>query len=325
LKTQKTKLRLKPENNARLAALCGPYNEHIETIEKALGVTLSHRGHYFEITGTLTEAKVACSVLKQLYQATEAHDDLPPAQVHLVLQTQQDTIMPESQAESAKQEIIFHAKVGAIKAYTRKQQQYTDNIRRHDVNFCIGPAGTGKTYLAVALAVAALESEQVKRLLLVRPAVEAGERLGHLPGALEEKIDPYLRPLYDALFDMLGSSKVARYLEQGIIEIAPLAYMRGRTLNESFIILDESQNTTTEQMKMFLTRIGFGAKAVITGDVTQMDLPKGKLSGLIEAQRVLQNIAGISFTYFDPEDVVRHSLVQRIIEAYNDYEAQQSS
>lgn len=302
---------LLPADNARLATLCGRLDEHIRQIEGHLGVEIANRGNVFRITGSAGVARHAERLLKELYETTARSKSLSPVAVRTALQ-QIDARMSGADDD----EITLRTPKCAIKARTVHQRTYIRNILTHDINFGIGPAGTGKTYLAVACAVDALERDEVGRIILVRPAVEAGERLGFLPGALEEKVDPYLRPLYDALYEMLGFERVSRLLEKNVIELAPLAYMRGRTLNESFIILDEAQNTTTEQMKMFLTRIGFDAKAVITGDVTQVDLPRTQKSGLREAMEILTGVDGISFMHFTPQDVVRNPLVQKIVEAY---------
>jgi phosphate starvation-inducible protein PhoH and related proteins len=300
---------LLPEDNDRLAALCGRLDEHIKQIEGHLGVEIANRGSSFRVTGATVPARNAERVLKQLYAATAQGKSLSPGGVRLAL-------ADAEREEEDETETSLRTPKEVVKPRSPRQRQYVRNILTHDINFGIGPAGTGKTYLAVACAVDALERDAVRRIVLVRPAVEAGERLGFLPGDLEQKVDPYLRPLYDALYEMLGFERVARLLEKHVIELAPLAYMRGRTLNESFVILDEAQNTTTEQMKMFLTRIGFGAKAVVTGDITQVDLPRGQKSGLNEAIEVLAGVAGISFMHFLPEDVVRNPLVQKIVEAY---------
>lgn len=316
-------VQLEPEDNQRLAGLCGPHHQHINQVAKRLDVNITNRGHDFYIRGQQEQVTRAEKILRDLYCQTQAKNNLTADQIHLILQGQLsqstlDTFQPLKSLPS--NEIFFTNKSGEVKPYTNNQKIYLQNILSHDINFCIGPAGTGKTYLAVAAAVDALEKDQIQRLLLVRPAVEAGENLGFLPGDLMQKIEPYLRPLYDGLFSMLGFERVQKLIAQGVIEIAPLAYMRGRTLNDAFVILDESQNSTGEQMKMFLTRIGFGTKAVITGDITQIDLPRGKLSGLIEARQILQGIKGISFTDFTTKDVVRHNLVQKIVEAYDAYD-----
>lgn len=311
-------LHFTPVDNKRLANLRGKQDENLRHIEQSLGVAINSRGNHFQISGVKNSTLIASKILSELYDKTAEDDQLTPAEVHLYLRQKDSSIAMNGNAnQPAKKGIEIHTKSGTIRAHTDNQYKYLENINSYDINFGIGPAGTGKTYLAVASAVDALEKQQVRRILLVRPAVEAGERLGFLPGDLAQKVEPYLRPLYDALFEMLGFEKVGRLIEQNIIEIAPLAYMRGRTLNDSFIILDESQNTTTEQMKMFLTRIGFGSKAIITGDITQIDLPRDKKSGLQEAIEVLKNIEGICFTFFDSKDVVRHSIVQQIIEAYD--------
>ncbi|MHB8454263.1 MAG: PhoH family protein [Acidiferrobacterales bacterium] len=302
---------LLPADNARLASLCGHLDEHIRQIEEYFGVEISNRGNVFRVTGNAPVARNAERLLKELYETTGRNRFLSPAGVRAALKQVDANI---SDADDG--ELVLRTPKCVIKARTAHQREYIRNILAHDINFGIGPAGTGKTFLAVACAVSALEHDEVGRIILVRPAVEAGERLGFLPGDLEQKVDPYLRPLYDALYEMLGFERVSRLLEKNMIELAPLAYMRGRTLNESFIILDEAQNTTTEQMKMFLTRIGFDAKAVITGDVTQIDLPRAQKSGLREAMDLLTGINGISFMHFTPQDVVRNPLVQRIVEAY---------
>lgn len=315
-------LTLLPDNAQRLANLCGRLNEHIQQIEKGLAVKIRQRGNLFQLTGNEEAVAEGGRLLESLYEATQAGEALSPNQIHLALQEIQGSEdNPEEAAEPGIESLLKTPK-GTIKPRSRHQRQYVHSILRHDINFGIGPAGTGKTYLAVACAVEALVKEQVQRVLLVRPAVEAGEKLGFLPGDLTQKIDPYLRPLFDALYEMLGFEKVGRLIERNVIEVAPLAYMRGRTLNNAFIILDESQNTTTAQMKMFLTRIGFGSTAVITGDVTQIDLPKGERSGLVHVSKVLKDVEGIGFTYFNAKDVVRHRLVQRIVEAYDAYDRQ---
>ena len=320
--TQTTDFTLEPADNQRLANLGGQFDEHLRQIERRLGVEINNRGNVFRVMGDAIPVQAAAQVLHTLYNET-THTTLTPARVHLFLQESGMDALIGSPAEDAVEEINIRLPrgAGAVRGRGYNQQRYLKNIMAHDINFGIGPAGTGKTYLAVACAVAALEQEKVRRLLLTRPAVEAGERLGFLPGDLAQKIDPYLRPLYDALYEMLGFERVAKLIERNVIEIAPLAYMRGRTLNESFIILDEAQNTTAEQMKMFLTRLGFGSVAVITGDVTQVDLPRPRQSGLRHATEVLRDVEGISFTFFQAKDVVRHPLVQRIVTAYESFEA----
>nr|WP_188113726.1 PhoH family protein [Salinicola halimionae] len=304
----------------RLANLCGQRDAHLKLVEARLGVTLRNRGNVFQMAGPDAGVKAAANVLEHLYRETEA-DELTPDTVHLYLQESGVEALEEEVGDIEGGGLLIRTPRTLVKPRGFNQQGYVASIRRHDINFGIGPAGTGKTYLAVAAAVEALNRQEVRRILLVRPAVEAGEKLGFLPGDLAQKIDPYLRPLYDALYEMLGFEQVNKLIERQIIEIAPLAYMRGRTLNNAFIILDESQNTTREQMKMFLTRIGFGSTAVITGDATQVDLPRGSSSGLIHVLEVLRDTAGIGITQFAPKDVVRHPLVQRIIEAYDIHEA----
>jgi phosphate starvation-inducible protein PhoH and related proteins len=312
-------LTLLPDNAQRLANLCGRLNEHIHQIEQDLAVKIQQRGNVFLLSGSTVTINKGFRILKSLYKATENGKQISPGQVHLELGEMRGELDEHSEIENRG---LIKTPRGSVKPRSRHQYQYVQSIQTHDINFAIGPAGTGKTYLAVACAVEALVQEKVSRVLLVRPAVEAGEKLGFLPGDLAQKIDPYLRPLYDALYEMLGFEKVARLIENNVIEVAPLAYMRGRTLNHAFIILDESQNTTDLQMKMFLTRIGFGSTAVITGDVTQIDLPKGTRSGLVHVSKVLKDIKEIGFTYFDPSDVVRHRLVQKIVEAYDAYDQQ---
>jgi phosphate starvation-inducible PhoH-like protein len=309
---------LEPEDNAQLANLCGPFDEHLRQIELRLGVEINHRGHVFQVIGEAPVARAAEKVLTQLYAAAQ-DESLTGAKINLHLAESGIDALSAEAAEAA-QEVVIRVKRGLIKARGPNQDRYLHAIATHDINFGVGPAGTGKTYLAVASAVEALEANRVQRLLLVRPAVEAGEKLGFLPGDLSQKVDPYLRPLYDALYEMLGFEKVARLMERNVIEIAPLAYMRGRTLNDSYVILDEAQNTTVEQMKMFLTRIGFGTVAVITGDVTQVDLPRQTKSGLRQAVEVLRDVNGISFTFFTSRDVVRHPLVAKIVRAYEAFE-----
>ena len=302
---------LQPADNARLASLCGQFDEHLRRIETHFGIEIANRGNVFRIRGPEAPAQAAERVLKSLYDATASDPWLSSAAVEQHLRHAE----PDA-SEADDRDTPLRTPKCTVKGRTPRQRDYIRNILGHDINFGIGPAGTGKTYIAVACAVDALERDLVSRIVLVRPAVEAGEKLGFLPGALEQKVDPYLRPLYDALYEMLGFERVGRLMEKGVIEIAPLAYMRGRTLNESFIILDEAQNTSTEQMKMFLTRIGFNAKAVITGDLTQTDLPRSQKSGLREASEVLADVRGISFMHFTAQDVVRNPLVQRIVEAY---------
>ncbi len=307
---------LEPFENERLANLCGQFDEHIRLLEQRLSVDINQRGNEFTVIGGQQAVALAERIVRILYDLTD-RKSLATTDVHLQLQESELDRMTENVEND---DVSVRTKRLTVKARGVNQRVYIQNIRRHDVSFGIGPAGTGKTYLAVACAVAALESEQVRRLCLVRPAVEAGERLGFLPGDMAQKVDPYLRPLYDALYEMLGFERVAKLIDRNIIEVAPLAFMRGRTLNESFIILDEAQNTTIEQMKMFLTRIGFGSRAVITGDVTQVDLPRGKPSGLRHAADIVKQIDGISFTFFGTKDVVRHHLVGRILDAYEAYE-----
>ena len=305
-----------PQDQARLAELCGQMNEHLRLIERELGVRVGNRGHLFQIEGDEGRAAQARFVIEALYAQTGA-GVLNIDDVHLALRDAGATLVHEVHAKEEGQDIRIETKRGVISGRGPNQRRYLKRIFGHAVNFGIGPAGTGKTYLAVACAVSYLAEDKVRRIVLVRPAVEAGERLGFLPGDMSQKVDPYLRPLYDALNDMIGADRVAKLMERGVIEIAPLAFMRGRTLNDAFIILDEAQNTTAEQMKMFLTRMGFGSTAVITGDITQVDLPRGVLSGLKHASRVLHDVDGISFTHFEARDVVRHPLVQRIVEAYD--------
>lgn len=304
-------LTLTPEDNHRLINLCGQLDEHLQLLEKYLHVRISCRGFTFKIEGEPDNMKKTAETLRTLYEATQLQT-LTPEKVLTIIQSKPNDKVP------------MHTLRGAIKPRSKNQQLYVDRILKYDLSFGIGPAGTGKTYLAVACAVAALEQGLVHRIILVRPALEAGERLGFLPGDIAEKIDPYLRPLYDALHEMLGAEKVMQCLAQNTIEIAPLAYMRGRTLNDAFIILDESQNTTVEQMKMFLTRMGFNSKCVITGDTTQIDLPKPKASGLVQTLKVLKDIDSISFTVFENSDVVRHPLVQKIVQAYHQYESHEA-
>ena len=307
---------LMPSDNDRLANLCGPMDGHLRQIERRLGVEINNRGNHFRVIGTQLSVEIANRALSNLYEST-SKERLSSEIIHLYLQE----VNPENDTiEKPVKDVSVKTKHGVIKGRGTNQRLYLSNIQSHDVSFGIGPAGTGKTYLAVACAVSALEAELVRRIVLVRPAVEAGEKLGYLPGDIVQKVDPYLRPLYDALFEMLGFERVNKLIERNIIEVAPLAFMRGRTLNESFIILDEAQNTTVEQMKMFLTRTGFSSTAVITGDITQVDLPHGKVSGLRHVIDILNNETGISFTFFTSKDVVRHPLVARILNAYERHE-----
>ena len=311
---------LEPDDGERLANLSGPFDEHLRQIELRLGVEIGNRGNLFRISGAEMSVQLAERVLRDLYESTES-ETLTGAQINLRLSESGIDALNARAAESAH-EVAIKVKRGTIRGRGANQVRYLHAIATNDINFGVGPAGTGKTYLAVAMAVDALNDNRVQRLILVRPAVEAGEKLGFLPGDLTQKVDPYLRPLYDALYEMLGIDRVTKLIERNVIEIAPLAYMRGRTLNDAFVILDEAQNTTVEQMKMFLTRIGFGSVAVVTGDVTQIDLPRQMKSGLRDAIEVLDDVSGISFTFFTAKDVVRHPLVQRIVRAYEEREAQ---
>ena len=311
---------LEPADNSRLANLCGQFDEHLRQIERRLDVEIASRGNHFRVTGQPGATQLGSDVLHKLFRMTDS-ERLDPERVHILLQ---ESVMKEGEAEPVPspeaggddEHLVIQTRLKRIRPRGANQTSYMRNMRNVDLAFGIGPAGTGKTYLAIAAAVDALEHEYVRRIVLVRPAVEAGERLGFLPGDMSQKVDPYLRPMYDALYDMLGADRVTRLIERNVIEIAPLAFMRGRSLNESFVILDEAQNTSVEQMKMFLTRIGFGSRAVVTGDVTQIDLPTGQLSGLKNAARILENVEGVSFTFFSRKDVVRHPLVQRIVAAY---------
>ncbi|MEW6313859.1 MAG: PhoH family protein [Pseudomonadota bacterium] len=303
-----------PVDNQRLANLCGALDENLRQIEAALDVSIARRGERFSLSGEADNTRLAAQALQNFYRQAANVLSVEDVQLGLV-----EVTNPRPLAKAADMPVLLTRRQD-LHGRTPRQVQYLQQILGYDITFGIGPAGTGKTYLAVACAVDALERDAVKRIVLVRPAVEAGERLGFLPGDMAQKVDPYLRPLYDALYDLMGFDKVAKMFERSAIEIAPLAYMRGRTLNHSFVILDEAQNTTPEQMKMFLTRIGFGSKAVVTGDVTQIDLARGQKSGLVEARTVLEKVRGIAFTHFLKEDVVRHPLVQRIIHAYEQHE-----
>lgn len=309
---------MSPFDNDRLALLCGQFDENIKRIDNLMRVRINRRGNTFKAFSESDDsARASLEIIRHLYRETESSNAITLKMVDLYIQESGLEYTPQNPDTNIS--LIKTPRV-QIKPRGENQNLYVNSIKKHDINFGIGPAGTGKTYLAVACAVEALNNEEVKRILLVRPAVEAGEKLGFLPGDLAQKVDPYLRPLYDALYEMLGFDQVARFIEKNIIEVAPLAFMRGRTLNNAFIILDESQNTTPEQMKMFLTRIGFGSTAVITGDITQTDLPKGARSGLSHGQQVLKNVSGIGSIHFDAKDVVRHPLVQRIVEAYDKHE-----
>lgn len=335
-------LTLEPNEPQRLARLCGPFDQNLKQIEKRLGIEIRNRGNAFHLAGDGEEVARAGRLLHRLYRETLGDEGVTPEQVHLHLQevsAERPAPPPEPPAPGlpalspaggivqdapVEDPSLIRTRRKTVKPRGENQRAYVQAVRAHDVCFGIGPAGTGKTYLAVACAVEALESERIARILLVRPAVEAGEKLGFLPGDLAQKIDPYLRPLYDALYEMLGFERVHKLIERNVIEVAPLAYMRGRTLNNAFIILDESQNTTVEQMKMFLTRLGFGSTAVITGDATQVDLPRGTRSGLMQVAEVLRDVPGLHFTHFGSKDVVRHPLVQRIVEAYERFEADEA-
>lgn len=312
---------LQPMDNQRLANLCGQFGEHLTMLEQHFNVHISNRSNQFQITGEATAVTKTSKALQDLYSLTQHSQHVSKHELHLILhENTHHSQAPEYHQTMELAVRKIKTRTGMIVPKGLNQIQYVHNINQYDINFAIGPAGTGKTFLAVACAVEALESQRIKRLILVRPAVEAGEKLGFLPGDLVQKVDPYLRPLYDALYEMVGFERVLKLIDQSMIEVAPLAFMRGRTLNESFIILDESQNTTREQMKMFLTRIGFGSITVITGDITQVDLPKGIPSGLNHAANVLKGVPGIHFNHFSVRDVVRHPLVQRIIDAYEQHE-----
>lgn len=312
---------LLPADNDRLSNFCGHFDIHLRQIETRLKVEISNRGNHFRVTGHDGSVKAACAVMQKLFASTE-HELLTSELIHLAMQDSSiDEILAHPETETAEQQLVsIKTKRGLIRGRGANQQDYLKKITTHDINFGVGPAGTGKTYLAVACAIEALQNEKVSKIILVRPAVEAGEKLGFLPGDMAQKVDPYLRPLYDALYEMLGFERVEKMIDRGVIEVAPLAFMRGRTLNDAFIILDEAQNTTVEQIKMFLTRVGFGSTAVVTGDVTQIDLPSEKMSGLRHVLEVLKDIEGISFTFFNARDVVRHPLVQRIVSAYEAYD-----
>ena len=307
-----------PVDNQRLANLCGALDENLKQIEGAFDVSIARRGEHFSISGEAQASRLAAEALQRFYEQAGRNVSLEDIQLGLI------EISGNAAAPPSDEALVLHTRRRDLHGRTPRQVQYIRQIREHDITFGIGPAGTGKTYLAVACAVDAFERDAVKRIVLVRPAVEAGERLGFLPGDLAQKVDPYLRPLYDALYDLMGFEKVGKLFERTAIEIAPLAFMRGRTLNHSFIILDEAQNTTPEQMKMFLTRIGFGSRAVVTGDVTQIDLAKNQKSGLVDAAMILADVRGIAFTQFLAEDVVRHPLVQRIVQAYERHQARQT-
>ncbi|AEY00999.1 PhoH-like protein YbeZ [Oceanimonas sp. GK1] len=320
-------LELQPADGQRLASLCGPFDDNIKQLERRLGVEINHQNQHFQIVGPERLARVANDILTRLYVDTQSIKgqpvpDITPEQIHLAIK--EARVLEQDDEDDAGyrygKEVTIKTKRGLIKPRSPNQAHYVAHMLSHDITFGIGPAGTGKTYLAVAAAVDALERQEIRRILLTRPAVEAGEKLGFLPGDLSQKVDPYLRPLYDALFEMLGFERVEKLIERNVIEVAPLAYMRGRTLNDAFIILDESQNTTVEQMKMFLTRIGFNSKAVITGDITQIDLPRNAKSGLRHAIEVLSGVEGLSFNFFRAEDVVRHPVVARIVRAYEAFE-----
>ncbi|WP_196139467.1 PhoH family protein [Aliikangiella sp. G2MR2-5] len=313
---------IEPFDNQVLATVGGHLDENFRLIEKRFGVEINNRANVFKIIGDEEHIAMARHIILALFEEVEQTQSLSKETLHLIIQSGAQAL---SQSSHEKQhDVVIKTKRGQIRPRGLNQQKYVENILSSDVTFGIGPAGTGKTYLAVAAAVDSLERQEVRRILLTRPAVEAGEKLGFLPGDLNQKVDPYLRPLYDALYEMLGFERVAKLMERNVIEVAPLAYMRGRTLNEAFIIMDESQNTTVEQMKMFLTRIGFNSRAVVTGDITQVDLPRGKVSGLRQAIDILDGVKGVKFSFFQAGDVVRHPVVQRIVRAYEAVELAKS-
>jgi phosphate starvation-inducible PhoH-like protein len=314
-----------PADNNRLANFCGHLDSHLRQIESRLHVEIANRGNHFKVSGQEGQVAAACVVMHKLFETTEK-EILTAELIHLAMQDASiDDLLEGTGLVPSHQQVSIKTKSGMVRGRGINQQEYLRKIVAHDINFGVGPAGTGKTFLAVACAIDALNNEKVRKIILVRPAVEAGEKLGFLPGDMAQKVDPYLRPLYDALYDMLGIERVEKMIDRGIIEVAPLAFMRGRTLNDAFIILDEAQNTTIEQIKMFLTRVGFGSTAVVTGDVTQIDLPSEKMSGLRHVLEVLKDVDGISFTFFTARDVVRHPLVQRIVLAYEAYEKKAES
>ncbi len=319
--TKAEDLILEPADNSRLANLCGQFDEHLRQIERRLGIEINNRGNHFRILGNSQAARAGVRVLQELFRLT-ATEAVSPQQVHVCLQ---EAGMPPApgEAETEARETVIKTPRGIIRTRGQNQRLYLQQIRSCDLSFGIGPAGTGKTYLAVACAVEALDREEVSRIILVRPAVEAGERLGFLPGDMSQKVDPYLRPMYDALYEMLGFERTARLVERNVIEVAPLAFMRGRSLNESFVILDEAQNTTAQQMKMFLTRTGFGSRTVVNGDITQTDLPRNEISGLRHVVDVLKDVEGVSFTLFTARDVVRHPLVQSVVRAYENQQSEE--
>ena len=318
-------LHLEPEDNFRLTNLCGQFDQHLRQLEKHFDVEISNRGFQFQITGLPLPAQKTINLLQELYELTVS-EQLAPEKIHLYLQEsnhanpEDDKRVVDLSGDDESAPVSIHTRKGLIRGRGPNQNYYIRGVQTHDLTFGIGPAGTGKTYLAVACAVEALERDEVRRIILVRPAVEAGEKLGFLPGDLSQKVDPYLRPMYDALYEMLGFEKVDKLIEKNVIEVAPLAYMRGRTLNDSFIIMDEAQNTTKEQMKMFLTRLGFGSTAVVTGDITQIDLPNSEMSGLKHIINILQGVKEIRFAFFESKDVVRHTLVQKIVDLYEQHE-----
>ncbi len=311
---------LEPENNERLTNLCGQFDQHLKQLEAHFDVEISNRAFSFKIKGLPLPVQQTINLIHDLYRDTEKQT-LSPESIHLYLHESSQNTGSETEKDEPQQSATIRTKKGLIRGRGPNQNYYIRGIQTHDLTFGVGPAGTGKTYLAVACAVEALERNEVRRIILVRPAVEAGEKLGFLPGDLSQKVDPYLRPMYDALYEMLGFETVDKLIEKNVIEVAPLAYMRGRTLNDSFIIMDEAQNTSIEQMKMFLTRLGFGSTAVVTGDITQIDLPKHQTSGLKHAINILQGIKDVRFSFFQSTDVVRHSLVRKIVEAYDEHDA----
>lgn len=312
-------LSLEPEDGVRLSNLCGPLDGHLKQLELRLGVEIRNRGYQFQVNGAAVDAQRAVTVLRELY-AVAGDGPLTKEAVHLAIAQELAEVVEAAGGRADDDDVVIRTRRGVVKGRSPHQRVYLQQLAKHDLTFGIGPAGTGKTYLAVASAVQALERDRVRRIVLVRPAVEAGEKLGFLPGDMADKINPYLRPLYDALYEMLGFERVAKLTERSVIEVAPLAFMRGRTLNDAFIILDEAQNTTIEQMKMFLTRIGFGSAAVVTGDMTQVDLPRHERSGLRHALDVVENVPGVAVTRFAHADVVRHPLVQAIVQAYDRHE-----